>query len=947
CLDAQSDIAVQTLTDTVMRCHLDPLARDALVDALLFVLTWRPDRIDLSTITRLAELSEARGYRARLLVDGAERAIFSDPSAITADLVDRLSAVYSALPEFRYALWYIAGRPDAPWEARARACDLSPSFPLHETIAHRLGGASVRALMVQNVADGQGDEMVRTVPLMQAMLDFNPDLRIVLITDRTYLYSHPRIEVVSFDDRDRITQYLSHRFDALINFFEPNVPENCCDLWVEMAVRQLDLDPPFLSVWSSPGRNDGLFWKVDVDGRQYVRDLRLDRARASSVYEPTCRLIAELGWPTRMGEEPSLSGSVLAGKPCADAELAWRDATSANIQGRPVALLHPFGGADRLKGFADASLTEAAKTVDGLIAEGFFVLLMANGTPWGSAEKALAIRDALPAGSRPMVALAPDPASDLPARAHACTGRYPLPYVSYVMHLYLYFIQRAELVVTVEGWMVHAATFLGRPQRIFLMPTTPISGQWHPYGRSAQQRLVSDLAGQMELDGGSTASLLTRYPRAFLAQMVLRSFRFAPDERLLPSLFRVLDGDDRNLRLAAIDSLSAFPGAEIDARLRSLLNDRWHNIRACAAEALLARCDGASESGDPDFRGQLRAHILIHNEPRNWQAVIDLGPAALPALRIAVNDVDEYIRREAAQVLRSLQRATPGSLEATPQETPQTGNSGGIRGLFFSRIATRRGNLESQVQEPAVLILTPLKDARDHLKGYTRLLGRLTYPHDRISLGFLEGDSTDQTFQHAQGLLPALNREFRRARLWKKDFGYALPPDMPRGAAPIQRERRTFMARSRNHLLFHALDDEDWVLWLDVDLVEYPADIVQRLLATGKDIVQPHCVLEYGGRTFDGNAWRERGRLHMDDLRSEGDLVELDSVGGTMLLVRADLHRDGLVFPAFGYGVENERIRWDRSEPGEVETEGLGMLARDMGYRCWGMPNLEILHANS
>ncbi len=59
--------------------------------------------------------------------------------------------------------------------------------------------------------------------------------------------------------------------------------------------------------------------------------------------------------------------------------------------------------------------------------------------------------------------------------------------------------------------------------------------------------------------------------------------------------------------------------------------------------------------------------------------------------------------------------------------------------------------------------------------------------------------------------------------------------------------------------------------------------------------------------------------------------VEVDGVGGTMLLVRADLHREGLVFPATSY-------------KGYIETEGLAVLARDMGYRCWALPNLEIFH---
>jgi hypothetical protein len=141
-------------------------------------------------------------------------------------------------------------------------------------------------------------------------------------------------------------------------------------------------------------------------------------------------------------------------------------------------------------------------------------------------------------------------------------------------------------------------------------------------------------------------------------------------------------------------------------------------------------------------------------------------------------------------------------------------------------------------------------------------------------------------------------------------------------------------------LLFHALDDEEWVLWIDVDLLDYPADIIEMLLATGKRIVHPHCVREYGGATWDQNAWTRQGRFHMDSMRDQ-DCVVLDAVGGTMLLVSADLHRDGLVFPPFLYGLPNKLIREGR---GEVETEGFGMLAHDMGLECWGLPNLEILH---
>jgi glycosyltransferase involved in cell wall biosynthesis len=246
--------------------------------------------------------------------------------------------------------------------------------------------------------------------------------------------------------------------------------------------------------------------------------------------------------------------------------------------------------------------------------------------------------------------------------------------------------------------------------------------------------------------------------------------------------------------------------------------------------------------------------------------------------------------------------------------------------------------------EPNILILTPVKNAAEYLSGYVGGLQSLTYPRDWISVGLLEGDSDDATYAHVEERLDELRQTFRRVSLFKKDFGYRIPPGVPRWSPGIQKERRSVLAKARNHLLFRALDDEDWVLWLDVDVIEYPPDVIERLLATGKDIVQPNCVYRYGGRSFDTNAWRDHGKLHLHDLKEEGELVPLDSVGGTMLLIRADVHRDGLVFPAFPYGLENPKIRRDNAWLGELETEGLGIMAADAGVQCWGMPNLEILH---
>jgi len=48
-------------------------------------------------------------------------------------------------------------------------------------------------------------------------------------------------------------------------------------------------------------------------------------------------------------------------------------------------------------------------------------------------------------------------------------------------------------------------------------------------------------------------------------------------------------------------------------------------------------------------------------------------------------------------------------------------------------------------------------------------------------------------------------------------------------------------------------------------------------------------------------------------------------------MVHADLHREGLIFPSIPYKKA-------------IDAGGLAAMARDMGYRCWGLPNLEIFH---
>lgn len=167
---------------------------------------------------------------------------------------------------------------------------------------------------------------------------------------------------------------------------------------------------------------------------------------------------------------------------------------------------------------------------------------------------------------------------------------------------------------------------------------------------------------------------------------------------------------------------------------------------------------------------------------------------------------------------------------------------------------------------PHVLILTPFKEAAQHIDRYFDNVNKLTYPHDHISLGFLVSDSKDGTIEKLQEKAKIMTQEqpswqvFHRIDVFQKDFQYDLPSNEDRHAFSVQVKRRQIMAKSRNTLLSAALTQEiDWVLWLDGDVVEYPSSLLEELIGLNKDIVVPNCYWhsynEEGG--YDRNNWQE------------------------------------------------------------------------------------------
>eukprot|EP00026_Physarum_polycephalum_P013396 Phypoly_transcript_13791.p1 GENE.Phypoly_transcript_13791~~Phypoly_transcript_13791.p1 ORF type:complete len:332 (+),score=35.19 Phypoly_transcript_13791:33-998(+) len=281
---------------------------------------------------------------------------------------------------------------------------------------------------------------------------------------------------------------------------------------------------------------------------------------------------------------------------------------------------------------------------------------------------------------------------------------------------------------------------------------------------------------------------------------------------------------------------------------------------------------------------------------------------------------------------------------------------------------------EDAVDNSHVLVLTIVKDANSWGKNRTfldhlNIIESLGYPLSSLSLGFLV--SNEYEFRRVQDVLTSAEfaqKGFRRIVLIKKDFPLHINR-AERHAARLQRARRSLIARARNTLLFSASGDEQFILWIDADIIRIPSGILQKMVESGHDIITPRCRIG-DDEDYDQNAWQgprikptaeqeqaiSRGRIfvpnqvkgitkhlsdfHREDPNMEKEFVKLDSVGGTVLFVKSAIHKQGVIFPT-DYIVGTT---WDRTGYDGVETEGLCYLAKTIGASCWGMPHIVVEH---
>ncbi|CAB4255828.1 similar to Saccharomyces cerevisiae YPL050C MNN9 Subunit of Golgi mannosyltransferase complex also containing Anp1p [Maudiozyma barnettii] len=285
-----------------------------------------------------------------------------------------------------------------------------------------------------------------------------------------------------------------------------------------------------------------------------------------------------------------------------------------------------------------------------------------------------------------------------------------------------------------------------------------------------------------------------------------------------------------------------------------------------------------------------------------------------------------------------------------------------------------RSTPDAAVDKERVLILTPLQSFDQR---YWINILQLTYPRELIELGFIipRTKTGEEALKQLEIAIKNVqsdkkNQRFAKVTILKQDSqSFDKLQEKERHALNVQKERRSAMALARNELLFSTIGPHtSWVLWLDADIIETPMNLIQDMTAHDKAVLAANVFQRYydeekkedNVRPYDFNNWQESdtsrelaSSMQPDEIILEGyaeiatyrplmayfhdknqpitEEMMLDGVGGGCTLVKAEVHRDGAMFPSFPFYHL-------------IETEGFAKMAKRLNYEVYGLPNYLVYH---
>src|SRR5262249_1440884 len=154
--------AVSLLINMLSRPGRFPLEYSVLLEGLGYAAFWAMPLLNFPDLVRLLDNPDLGGERERLLHLFLEPPLFPRPPALTVPQVEGLVGNYTGNPSLKYLLYYLSCGAGLPADVRSTArAMIGEQFPLHQVVRHKLGDRTSHILIVQNIADRQGDEIIR------------------------------------------------------------------------------------------------------------------------------------------------------------------------------------------------------------------------------------------------------------------------------------------------------------------------------------------------------------------------------------------------------------------------------------------------------------------------------------------------------------------------------------------------------------------------------------------------------------------------------------------------------------------------------------------------------------------------------------------------------------------------------------------------------------------
>jgi hypothetical protein len=209
---------------------------------------------------------------------------------------------------------------------------------------------------------------------------------------------------------------------------------------------------------------------------------------------------------------------------------------------------------------------------------------------------------------------------------------------------------------------------------------------------------------------------------------------------------------------------------------------------------------------------------------------------------------------------------------------------------------------------PKVMIATATKYDEKYLEAFLTALSTLDYPRDRIRLAVMIGNVEDAKIfrQNLSSKICSQFDMFLEQRIWR-----------PRGVS-LKADLYTDLVT--------CMKDEDYVLFIDSDVVSIPPNLLKHLITRNVDIIAPYVYNYHSKIFFDTYIFRKDGNKFSINPPFQEEVLEVDSVG-TCLLVRSKVLKE------CRFANPHHWLHFC-------------YFAREKGYKVYADPTIRIEHAD-